>query len=116
MTVHDNRDDLDRILADTVEELPEKLQQRLQRIPARRLQLNWPAILTLLFLAPLVVRGAYQLIPYLTELLTRLSFNPEKFAIATLFSGGVWGWVPATVLIGVVLFTLFVLRDELVWR
>ncbi len=116
MTVQDNRDQLERLLADTMVELPVELQQRLQQIPSRRSRVNWSALFTLFFLTPLVVWGGAQLLPYLIEFLTQLSSNPGNFALTTLFSGGIYSWVPAAVLIGVIFLTLLALRDELIWQ
>jgi len=111
-----DRTGLDEILASAMVDLPEPLQERLQRIPAPTRQVNWALPLTLLFLTPLVVWGGWQLLPYLTGWLTQLAGNPWSFALTGWAAGSQYGWF-ALAGLGIVMLFLFVaVRDREVWR
>ncbi len=68
-----------------------------------------------IFLAPLLIWGGWQLAPHLAGWLTGLAENPWSFAVTSLGFGGQHGWFALAGLVGVVLFVFVAVRDRAVW-
>ncbi|MCD4728624.1 MAG: hypothetical protein K8R46_13240 [Pirellulales bacterium] len=116
MMLQNNQDNLGKMLADSMVELPVHLQQRLERIPATRPRLNLAAVMMVLFLTPLFIWLIVQLSPAFQSLLTTVIRNPFSFTFTALFTGSFCAWLPAVALVTLILFVVIAMREELTWQ